>query len=101
MPDGHRHVFSLRFFYASFILITILFSTACDKKNMDPNMFIGKTKQEVLEIIFKESPRLNDGSLNIMTVTSQRKYNNGSSALCAKNGKRIAGPPVQSSLNPA
>ena len=25
----------------------------------------------------------------------------GSSALCAKNGKRIAGPPVQSSLNPA
>ena len=43
---------------------------------MDPNMFIGKTKQEVLEIIFKESPRLNDGSLNIMTVTSQRKYNN-------------------------
>ena len=76
MPDEHRHVFSLRFFYASFILITILFSTACDKKNMDPNMFIGKTKQEVLEIIFKESPRLNDGSLNIMTVTSQRKYNN-------------------------
>ena len=64
MPDGHRHVFSLRFFYASFILITILFSTACDKKNMDPNM------------LFKESPRLNDGSLNIMTVTSQRKYNN-------------------------
>ena len=25
----------------------------------------------------------------------------GSSAFCAKNGKRIAGPPVQSSLNPA
>lgn len=25
MPDGHHHVFSLRFFYASFILITILF----------------------------------------------------------------------------
>ena len=76
MPDGHHHVFSLRFFYASFILITILFSTACDKKNIPPDIFIGKTKQEVLEILFKESPRLNDGSLNIMTVTSQRKYNN-------------------------
>ena len=76
MPDGHHHVFSLRFFYALFILITILFSTACDKKNIPPDIFIGKTKQEVLEIIFKESPRLNDGSLNIMTVTSQRKYNN-------------------------
>lgn len=44
--------------------------------NTAPARFIGKTKQEVLEIIFKESPRLNDGSLNIMTVTSQRKYNN-------------------------
>ena len=76
MPDRHHHVFSLRFFYASFILMTILFSTACDKKNITPDIFIGKTKQEVLEILFKESPRLNDGSLNIMTVTSQRKYNN-------------------------
>lgn len=52
MPDGHHHVFSLRFFYASFILMTILFSTACDKKNITPDIFIGKTKQEVLEIIF-------------------------------------------------
>lgn len=56
MPGRHHHVFSLRFFYASFILIAILFSTACDKKNIPPDIFTGKTKQEVLEIFFKDLP---------------------------------------------
>lgn len=37
----------------------------------------------------------------LMQYANQNKGYFGSSALCAKNGKRIAGPPVQSSLNPA
>lgn len=45
-------------------------------QKMAHNMFSRKTKLEVLEIVLKESPVLNDGGLNIMTATSQQTYSN-------------------------
>ena len=50
-------------------------------QNMAHNMFSGKTKPEVLEIVFKESSVLSDGGLNIMTATTQQTYSN----YCYKN----------------
>ena len=45
-------------------------------QKMAHNMFSRKTKLEVLEIVFKESPVLSDGGLNIMTATAQQTYSN-------------------------
>ena len=44
-------------------------------------MFSGKTKAEVLEIVFKESSILSDDGLNIMTAAAQQTYSN----YCYKN----------------
>ena len=74
MSYTHFHTFNPRLFHSLFVLVMVLFFTACDKKNIPPDLFTGKTKQEVLEIIFKESPRTYDGSLNIMIVTTEQKY---------------------------
>lgn len=50
-------------------------------QKMAHNMFSGKTKTEVLEIVFKESSILSDDGLNIMTATAQQTYSN----YCYKN----------------
>lgn len=50
-------------------------------QKMAHNMFSGKTKAEVLEIVFKESSVLSDDGLNIMTATAQQIYSN----YCYKN----------------
>lgn len=50
-------------------------------QKMAHNMFSGKTKAEVLEIVFKESSILSDDGLNIMTAAAQQTYSN----YCYKN----------------
>ncbi len=63
----------------TFSIITIfysLFLIACSTSNIEKKILMGKTKKEVLEIVFKKSPRLKNGEMNISIIMKNGQSNN-------------------------
>ncbi len=72
-----RKIFSIAFIFLVASSALTLLMSCCSTPNIESSRFIGKSKQEVLEIIFQESPRTQSGELNIGIKNSKNyKYNN-------------------------